>query len=297
VIGRINAATLTRPARRADLTRTVNLRYSARPLWALFAATSASLALCAPALAASATKSTGDLTQTFKVDVPKIKPTGAYSFKLSWTTLASGGLEVAPAIADVELKLPKNLEIERRYLRGRYFCDVAKLKAQRSTSACARSSLIGTGTATLDFRPFTGAAVSATIGVFLARGDPGAAAKLAILAVPNPDPFVDANPIVAQTKPVLEANVYDDAGGPYNYRVALPADIDAPVLVSVKEFTIDVQGPGRGARWLTLPCQRKASFAATFSYVGGTALELGVQIKRPYRCERPKPKKRKRNRR
>jgi hypothetical protein len=229
------------------------------------------------------------VNQSFDVTISKVSAAGPYTFSLDWTTTSTDA-SVAPAVTDVQMKLPKGVEVQRQFLRGA--CDVNKLRSSRNPSVC-KSSQVGTGKIQMDFRPFTGANVPADIYLFLAKGGvAGAHASLAILAVPDAkNSFVAANPVVSGTKPVMQANLFKDPSSGFGYRMELPVDIDAPVLVSVKNFHADLPGIKKGKKfWVSQPnCRsRSAKFQATFTYVGGLVKDLADNVRQRFKCPKTK---------
>ena len=258
--------------------------------------------------AGAASISQGGFTQTFDVQLlpglkaPTAKSDGPYQFSLNWSTTTAGAT-VAPPVTDVEIKLPAGVELRKQFLSGGTTCSKATLLAGK-LSQC-KGAKVGEGSVQLDFLPFTTDTVPASVAVYLGPGGEGAVGSLLIMATPDPsNAFVAANPVVANTRPVISAPIYRDSSSGYGLRMEMPIEIDAPVVVSIRSFTIKMTGtPGqlkssKGKKyfWISQPtCNRpSAKFLATFKYIGAPDASIATNLPSRFKCAKPaKPTKKK----
>lgn len=265
--------------------------------------------LSAPAGAQADTVHQGGFKQEFNADVkgitiPTARSDGPFTFTLDWTT-SSDVAAVAPPVTDVEIKLPAGVELRKQFQTGGTVCSAAKLVAKnRDPRACGEAQ-IGKGSIDLDFQPFVSHTVKATVYVFLGAGGNGAVGSLVILAVPDPgDPFVGANTVVRDTKPVITAPIYRDSTPGFGLRMEMPIEIDAPVVVSVRTFSIEMTGTakprqlksskGRKYFWASQPtCKKSAKFQATFKYVGASQVTVGDSVPTKFKCPKAAKAKKK----
>ena len=266
------------------------------------------LAALAPAGARADVIVRDGFKQKFEASVKGVTPStakadGPYTFVLNWET-ESVSAPVAPPVTDVEIKLPAGIELRKQFQTGSTVCSQARLVANLSCNGAK----IGQGEVKLDFQPFTSQTVPADVSVYLGPATPGSVGSLLIKAVPRTGcgkecAFADANPIVANTRPVIAAPIYRDSSSGFGLRMEMPIDIDAPVVVSIRSFSITMAGTtsprlksskGRKVFWASQPaCKKAVKFQATFSYIGVSAVTVGSTVPIKFKCPRVAGKKKK----
>lgn len=210
--------------------------------------------------------------QEFNVQLKDISKEGRYTISVTTREYDLSGAQADP-VANAQFRFPSGVTIRKEFLKGRFFCDLEKLKFSKNPDKC-RNAQIGTGTAVADVRPIFPDPINANLTLFLGKGGPGQVATLIILGEP-----ISSDQIVRSAKQVLVAPIVNDPtpDGRYGYRMDLDAAIETPIpnlTISIPEVRTTVTGltlkkKGKKIFWTTPPKCTPSSqvfFQTTFNY-------------------------------
>jgi hypothetical protein len=236
---------------------------------------SGALVACLGGLALLAPSAGAELVGEFNARVKNIKLSyGAYTGVFESRVYETNGTPT-PELDYAEIHFPRGGSIRPQFLKGKYFCDTAKLEETASPSVCA-SSRIGFGGILLDARPDVADAIPSDLFLFLTKArQPGATASVAVLVLSN-----QRTPVYASQ--VLYGTLSRDSGK-YGYKLQLPTAIEplVPGLhLALAELKLTVTGLTQSRRgkklfWTKLPkCigKRKVTFGADYRFRNATTI-------------------------
>jgi hypothetical protein len=204
------------------------------------------------AFLASPAPTPAEVVADFSFELKNLKPYGAYTMAYhEWSYDTTGAF--VPPWARQFLRLPAGISLRPQFFRKRFLCDVAKLRDTRSPETC-RKAQIGKGTVRVrvfsatDKTPLFGEPIPGHVYFFLTKPAKGAAFSFVNFGVPDASaPVVKNNPVVRDTRAILQANVFNDPtpDGLFGYRVELPVTIGG---LPFSDERVDVTFPGRTLR-------------------------------------------------
>jgi hypothetical protein len=244
-----------------------------------------------------------ELIGEFNARLKDVRTWGAYTAVLESRVYETDG-SPPPDLGRAEIRFPRGAAIRSRFLRPRFFCDVARLEATNNPAICP-SSHFGSGHMLLDGRPWIEVAVTADIELFLGRPEaPGAVATaLALIRSNQRSPAYDFQ--------VLHGSLYPDSGR-YGYRLELPTNLKPRIggtKLRLAELSLSIGGlhivkhvrsclarsssgrcrahrtRARKLFWTRVPScprPRRVAFAATYAFEG----ERPIDKRRRINCRR-----------
>lgn len=253
-----------------------------------------------------------ELVQEYSVGIKDFNPNnGAYTMRVNSYTYNSDG-SLANAVTKTDFYFPYGVKMRKQFLKAPYLCSEKMLTDKgKDPKAC---KLLGSGRVSVDLRgiPFLAyipVAIPADVYMYLAKSeDKNAVAAMLLLGVPDiNNEYVKKEEIIASTKPIFAANLYNErsADGKYGYRMSFSVDPVAGFRISVPEIRTTVKGftmtkkakkcaKGKGKScannkkrksvfWTTPPAciDGKINFKASYEYDGLPPQEKAVDLPCP----------------
>jgi hypothetical protein len=205
-----------------------------------------------------------EVVRDFSFELKDPKAYGAYTVVFHETGSETTGAPVAP-LTRYSLRFPSGISLRRQFLAKRFFCNVAKLRETRDLDTCKKARL-GTGRALVQVFSqgnvlLFGEPIPAHLYFFFVKPAKGAVFSMVNFSIPDASaPVVRNNPVVRDTRPLLQINVYNDPtpDGLFGYRFELPVSIAGLPFSAMK---VDSTFPGLTLTKRVRRCVRSSAAA------------------------------------